>query len=1145
MSNESSYYKEIIKKLEKLTKREYALLASLGIQVFILIGVAVFTTFVMLELIGHFSSEIRTVFFFIFLIVFIGSFTFLFLLPLLKHFNLFGRTNYSQAAIKVGMNFPVIKDDLLNAMQLVSPVRQSGIDNKKFYSSNLVDAAFNQVYNKTKDIKFEMIVNFKKAKELLLYSSGVTLFCGILFVFIPDMQAASNRLINFNQEFIPPAKFIFEIKPGNAQITKGENIFITVRTLPTGRQVNGSIPKEVFIAVKDVDQTYFELQQLFPDSIGNYFFERQAVRSSFKYFAEAENIKSNEFTIDVVDRPIIKTFDVTINPPAYAKLPQIKQKDNGNITALIGSVVELELGVTKNLNKAQLAFGDTTSISLSTDGSEVKGKFRIKRDNEYKIILSDENGNQNLSPITYSVKAIYDASPSIDVIEPNKDVSLANDNRLPLYLKISDDYGFTKLLLHYRLSASKYEPPQKDFKSLEIEIQQPDKNQKEADVSYIWNLSQMNLATEDVVSYYLEIFDNDNISGPKSAKSNTFNIRIPSLDELLAKADETHSQAEQELKETLKEAEDLKQTLEKIDQDLKQDKKELTWDEKENIENALEKFEELQNKVDEVNKELEQMKENLQENNLLSKETLEKYMELQKLMDQLTSEEMKKAMEQMQSMLQNLNRQMTQDAMQNLKIDEEKFQKSIERTLNLLKRIQIEQKVDELLKRTEELANKQEEIEKQTKESIPIKSGQKEKDQLSSKQDELTKEMDKMDQEMNDLSEKMESLKDMPKEDMDKIIEEFEKQKNQELSEEASKNIQQNQKQQAQQQQSQLSKNMQKMNQNFQQFQQQIMQQNQMQTFTDMMKILDNLITLSKQQEELRKESQKLEPNSSAFNENAEKQSNLQRNLDKILQQMSDVSQKTFTITPEMGKALGDAKREMQKSMQAMQNRNGNIASLSQGESMKSLNEAATLMKGSMEAMMQNGGQGGMMSLMQQLQQFSQQQMNLNNLTQMFQQGQQGKFTPQQQAELQRLAQQQELIRKSIEQLNKESRESGESKKLPENLENIMKQMQEVVTDMNTQKLDDQLIQKQERILSKLLDAQRSINERDFEKKRESNTGDNIVRESPAELNLSSQDGKNKIKDELSRAVQEGYNKDYENLIRKYFEALQKENVKN
>ena len=262
---------------------------------------------------------------------------------------------------------------------------------------------------------------------------------------------------------------------------------------------------------------------------------------------------------------------------------------------------------------------------------------------------------------------------------------------------------------------------------------------------------------------------------------------------------------------------------------------------------------------------------------------------------------------------------------------------------------------------------------------------------------------------------------------------------------------------------------------------------------------------------------------------------------------MSELSQKTFAISPEMGKELGDAKREMSQSIQSMQNRNSNLSLMNQSNAMESINRAATMMENSLESMMQGGGQGqgGMMSLMQQLNQMSQQQMNLNNLTQMLKQGEQGKLSMQQQAQLQRLAQQQELIQKSLQQLNKEAKESGEASKIPADLDHVAKQMQEVVSGMNTEKLDDNIIQKQERILSKLLDAQRSINERDYEKNRESNTGKDIVRKSPADLNFSSGKGKDQITDELNRAVQEGYTRDYEELIRKYYEALQKEELNN
>ena len=116
-------------------------------------------------------------------------------------------------------------------------------------------------------------------------------------------------------------------------------------------------------------------------------------------------------------------------------------------------------------------------------------------------------------------------------------------------LKLLMIMGFPNLLLNYRLSASKYETPQSEFSSIEIPIS---KSLLELDINYIWNLTQMYLAVDDVVTYYLEIFDNDFISGPKSARTQSLTISVPSLDEILNNADQLQAQSETELEQVSK-----------------------------------------------------------------------------------------------------------------------------------------------------------------------------------------------------------------------------------------------------------------------------------------------------------------------------------------------------------------------------------------------------------------------------------------------------------------------------------------------------------------------------------------------------------------------------------------------------------------
>ncbi len=1129
MRPESIYYKKIIDKLDGVIKREYLLSLLIGSQIFVIVLIGGFVFFTIIEDISNASSFVRTILFSFLLVAVSGSFVYYFFLPLLKYLNIVRKNDYLKTAEKIGNHFEIISDDLVNAIQIVT-----NPESERNYSPSLIEAAFKNVFYRTENIKFESLVSFTNAKKVFIYLIGIIFISAVLFLSIPSLNLASFRLLHFNREFISPPKFIFEISPGDAKVTKGENISIYVKIV-------GIAPKNISLYTKDINQTNYEPQRLYADKKGEYHFIFSAVRNSFKYYVHAENINSEKYLISVEDRPVIKTLDLTIISPAYSKIAEVNQKDNGNITALLGSYAFLKVFSTKILRNTYLEFDDSTKISLESHGNESAGKFRISKDNNYKIILTDEDGNHNISPIDYNIKVLFDAFPNIEIISPNKDVDLSNDNRLPIDLKISDDYGFTKLLLQFKLSGNKNDKKENEFKQLEIPI---NKNQTVQEINYIWNLTDLNLSAGDIVTYYLEIYDNDNISGPKSTKSSTFSIRVPSLNELLTKADKTQNESEQDLNKTLQDANDLKEKMNALSQELKQDKKDLSWQEKQKVEQAVKQFKELQKKAEDIGTKINKMQQMLQQNNLISKETLQKYMDLQKLFDQISNDELKKAFEKLQDVLQNMNRKETQDAVENMKFNEDQFKNSIERTMNLLKRIQIEQKMDDLKMRTDQITKDQNSL----KNKINNNSSQNEesKNQLSQKQDNISQNLKDYSDQLNELSKMMDALKDMPKEQLEKLKDQFNKQQNQNTSQQASQDIKQGNMQQAENSQSQISQNMQQMKQQIDQLQKSLDQQSQMQAFKDMMKITDNLLTLSKQQEDLEKQSSDLNQNSSSFDENARKQNEIQRNLDKLMQQMSSLSQKTFAVTPQMGKALGDAQSEMRNSMQGLQNRNGMQSSNSQGKAMASLNQAASMMKNSMESMLKGGGQGsGMMSLMQQLQQMAGNQMSLNNLTQMLQKQMSGNLSMQQQAELKRLAQQQDIIRKSLEQLNKEAMKSGESNKIPANLEDIAKKMQEIVKNLDSKNLNDNTVQQQEHILSRLLDAQKSLNERDYENKRESTPGEEITRNSPAELKNSQQQDKNKIKDELDKASTEGYNKDYEDLIKKYYEALQKQNGKN
>lgn len=1113
----NSYLQEIHNKLRTVVEREKRRDGLNKLFVWITALCSGLFLFVAIETLFNLDSTARTILFFVWISLSIIYLLTAIVYPITKDFYSYLKPNFVETAKKVGQHFPEIKDELANAIQLLE---QAGTN----HSSQLVEAAFKRIYEKSLNINFTSIVDFTKTKKLLKLSAGVFVFTLISLFLIPGLSSAAYRLFNYEKDFSAPPAFIFKITPGNKEITKGDNVFIKI-------QIVGKQQENLILYTKSTEQSEPSEIKLIQDSLGYFTNELVSLKSSTDYYAEAGGLTSDTYKISVLNRPIVTSFGLTIIPPSYTGQPATTQKDNGNVSALPGSKIKLGISSSRELKKASIAFSDSSNKQMKVNYTNASSEFSVEKDVNYQIIITDAQNISNSNPISYSIKTISDLSPSIELLSPTANITLGNETKISLISKISDDYGFTLMNLNYRLSASKYRQATEEYTKVPITIS---KEKKEDEIYFVWDLAPLYLAEGEALTFFLEVFDNDVVRGPKSARTETLTITVPSLEQILSKSEDAQENSVKELTETLKEAEKLQQEMKKISDDMKLNNKEISWQEKERVEKAAEKFKEIGEKVEDISQKLSDMQKDLMKNNLLSQETLEKYNELQELMNKLDSNELKDALKRLNDSLKNMMRDNVQMSMEEMKANEEYFKKSIERTLNLLKRIQAEQKVDELIKRTEDISEKLDDLKKQTEQSN-LNDSQK-RNELAQKQKDVSESLEKLNEAMKEAQDKMNELKDMPKDEMQKLSDEFDKQNNEELSEEAMKDMQKMMKQSAMQNQQKLSGNMKNMKQQMKNMQSAMQQMNQTKTFFDMAKILNDLLDLSKQQESLKNKTEQLSPYSQEFNKAAREQNEIQNSLSKVLQNLSTLSQKTFAVTPEMGKALGSAYSEMQQAISLMQSASAGLASRNQTNAMAQLNDAASMLKGGMDQMMQGGQSGGMMNMMQQLQQMSQQQMSLNQLTQMMNQG---KLSQEMMSQMQRLAQQQEAIRKSLEQLNQEAKQSGQSKRMASNLEKILSEMKEVVTNLQSEKVDDALIKQQEKILSKLIDAQRSVNERDYEKDRKSESGQNTARNTPPELMLSTEEGKNKLRDELQKAIREGYKKDYEDLIRKYFEALQ------
>ena len=164
MGTGSKYYREVIGKLEKYCKKKYLAVIFIGIQFILMIALVVIAIFSLLEIAANFNSSARTVLFYIGATIVGGLTVYLLLIPLLQYFNFLRKESYHEVAESVGKHFPDVKDELLNSMQLVSSE-----SDKEMYSKGLIDGAFQNIYNRVKNLKFENAINFDKVKSTSFY----------------------------------------------------------------------------------------------------------------------------------------------------------------------------------------------------------------------------------------------------------------------------------------------------------------------------------------------------------------------------------------------------------------------------------------------------------------------------------------------------------------------------------------------------------------------------------------------------------------------------------------------------------------------------------------------------------------------------------------------------------------------------------------------------------------------------------------------------------------------------------------------------------------------------------------------------------------------------------------------------------------
>jgi hypothetical protein len=1076
------------------------------------------TASALLEWLFYFEMDERKKIF-SFLLTFSGSAILFLLLKYYIHYkSWFGNSSNEYIASWVGRHDERVKDRLLNAYQLESQMNESRKKN------DLIVAA---ISNTVSQIESKARYTYNRKIEMRFFRNSLTAtaFITILFlIFSGSMFPALNRIAHYKTEFPVPLPFALVSLSGNQDILGGDSItvaFTGVGELPdsvTLNWFNRNRDQSITIGKKSDVYSY---QFMNVNSDITFYVDSK----SNAWFSHWDVIMSVEDTIFVTDRPVIEDVRFTIVPPEYTgESPQEHPGNITDVTALAGSNIIIDAKSTKPLSIAWILLEDSRK-NLTVREKDISGTISLTRDHSIEIFCLDQNDVSNLNPTRYRISMIPDFPPDLLIPSPTNEIELDENMEIHFNIQTSDDYGFSSAWIEYSIIHPEYIQP--DTNTYTHGIPELVKDTRSQQVFHSWDISFLNLAPEDEIYFTVSVADNNSLTGPSVTQSSLFIGRYPSLVDMFMALESDEEAAEEEIEDMMLTLEDVRDMVEELELDLLKSE-EVNWEHTQKAEEMLNKMEDLVQQVEQMQENMQKINEQIEKNNLTSEPLMEKFSKLQELLDSIMTPELMEAMEKLQQAMTEMDPEQMLEALENLDFNVEDLEEQLNRFIEMFQQALAEQKLDEVIKSLEKMVDEQTEI----TEEMNNADSEKVMNEMASKERRQEERFKGVQEQMEEASDAMEEFAEDPASEMDELRNSDLTEKTEKSLNDARTSMQENQKSQAQQKSGESQENLEEMLSQAQQIQEDFQQETVAEMMADFQRVMQNTLAISQRQEQLRISSIGLRSNNPRLPETAYLQDKIRRQTNQLFVQLTELSKKTFHISPKIGKALGTARLSMDRSIGRIEQKHMSAALKDQKSAMEGLNEAAKLMLGAMNEMQESGSASGFESFLEQMEQMSQQQQGINQGT--MQLGQMGMMAQQQM--MQKLQAQQQQLQKSLGELLDEMSDGG-----PDGLGKASQDMEEVVKDFKRRQVDRRTMERQERILSRMLDSQKSLSQRDYSEKRKSEAAEEIIYTGSSGLPDNMGEREMLLIQAMEDALNEGHSREYQSMMKTYFRKLQKE----
>lgn len=355
------------------------------------------------------------------------------------------RIPLKQIAIYIDEHHPELENRIVSAVDFSS--NREGIG-----SDVLIEKFYREIEGLVPDLALGDLLDTRALGRLartaaLLWVAllAVAVLIQQLWLPLPRLERGGARPAPREAAVKPP---VFEVTPGDTRVRRGSNLTVLVNTNATGqnkviqwRQAEGPWQNEAMQPSQSENVHYHQYLDLQDD---------------VQYQVRVGEQSSPVYKIAVWTPPEVKAIDLSYHYPDYLKLADKNVANGGEISAVEGTKVELDVEVNKALAKAALVLESGARIELAqrTPG-RWGGGIAVAKNDRYHVELLDREGEKNELNREFRITALPDKPPKIEIAFPRGDSEATAIEEIPLAFKVSDDYGLADYGVQYSVAGQK------------------------------------------------------------------------------------------------------------------------------------------------------------------------------------------------------------------------------------------------------------------------------------------------------------------------------------------------------------------------------------------------------------------------------------------------------------------------------------------------------------------------------------------------------------------------------------------------------------------------------------------------------------------------------------------------------------------